>query len=424
MNVRPALDPASPSADTMKYACRPRLFGPIYEFELTGDGFARRGPLGVAKVHFADIAQIEVFKERRLGSARSYWACTVRTGREVFRLSAGHRLSLTRTEDRTPSYIPFIQEFERRAVAAKPAVNYIADEYREALGPRMYGRMAVFAIGGLSLLPRKVSASVCAAILRNIGWMLGGNRHASQQLSAALPALSSRERRSVLRGMWDNFGRTFGEYGHISDLMQFSVETPLAGQVIMDERTVDILRQLARERRGAIMIGAHLCNWEVPAMAARAAGLEIAVLYKRQPSSAITTELRRQRAKCAARLIDVGPTARHEIVQALRDGMLVGILPDQHYARGIEVSFFGRMCRVNPLLALLAGTGKWPVYAGYATRLPDQRYRIQITGPLQFPRKPTGETDTRATMQAIFSMIETWIRVEPKQWMWLHRLIR
>ena len=50
--------------------------------------------------------------------------------------------------------------------------------------------------------------------------------------------------------------------------------------------------------------------------------------------------------------------------------MLVGILPDQHYARGIEVSFFGRMCRVNPLPALLAGTGKWPVYAGYATRLP------------------------------------------------------
>jgi lipid A biosynthesis acyltransferase len=249
MNVRPALDPVSPSADTMKYSCRPRLFGSDFEFELTEDELTRRGPLGAAKICFADIAQIEVFKERRLCSARSYWACTVRADREVFRLSAGHRLSLTRTEDRTPSYIPFIQEFERRAVAAKPALNFIVDEYRQALGPRMYGRVAVCAISFLGLLPRKLSASICAAVLRNVGWMLGGNRHASLQLSAALPALSSRERRSILRGMWDNFGRTFGEYGHISDLMRFSIETPLAGQVIMDEPTVDILRQLARERR-------------------------------------------------------------------------------------------------------------------------------------------------------------------------------
>ncbi len=408
----------------MRYSCRPRLFQPIFEFELGEDGLARREPFGTTKIHFDEIAKIEVFKERRLGSSRSYWACIVRGGRQMFKLSAGHRLSLTRTEDRTPNYIPFIQEFERRAVSARPAINFIVDEYREALGPRMYGPVALCVIGCLSRLPRKVSASICAAVLRNVGCVLGGNRYARRQLRAAFPTLSSREVRAIVRGMWDNLGRMFGEYGHFSELMQFSPETPLAGQVIMDEGTAEAMRRIARERRGAIMIAAHFSNWEVPAMAARAAGFEIAVLYKRQPSTAIAAELQRRRTKFAARQIEVGPAAPQEILRALRDGMLVGLLVDQYYARGIEVSFFGRMCRVNPVPALLAGIGNWPVYGAHVVRLPDQRYRFEIVGPLQLPREPTGRIDVKAAMQTIFDMIETWIREAPSQWIWLHRLIR
>ena len=422
------LDPKPKTTDQpasgMTYSCRPRLFQPAFEFTLEQDGLARRGPFGTRKMHFDEITVIEVFKERRLGSTRSYWACTVRTDRQTFRLTAGHRQSLRRTEDRTPIYIPFIQEFERRAVSAKPAVDFIGDEYREALGPRLYGPAALWAIRCLGRLPRKVSASICAAILRNVGFMLSGNRYATQQVSAAFPQLSARETRAIVRGMWDNLGRMFGEYGHFAELMQFSPETPLAGQVIMEEDTAEAMRRSARDRRGAIMIAAHFSNWEVPAMAARAAGFEIAVMYKRQPSTAIAAELRRRRTRFAARQIEAGPEARHEIVRALRDGMLVGLLVDQYYARGIEVSFFGRMCRVNPLPALLAGVGNWPVYGAHVVRLPDQRYRFEVVGPLQLPRGPTGKIDVKAATQTILDMIEGWIREAPNQWIWLHRLIR
>jgi Kdo2-lipid IVA lauroyltransferase/acyltransferase len=419
-----ALNIMSLAGNRMKYSCRPRLFQPVFEFELGEDGLARRGPFGMKKMRFNEITKIEVFKERRLGSSRSYWACTVHADRQVFRLSAGHRLPIARTEDRTSSYIPFIQEFERRAVSAKPAINFIVDEYREALGPRLYGPAALCTLECLGRLPRKVSASICAAILRNVGFMLGGNRYARQQVSAAFPTLGSREARAIVRGMWDNLGRMFGEYGHFSELMQFSPETPLAGQVIMDEGTAEAMRGIARERCGAIMVAAHFSNWEVPAMAARAAGFEIAVMYKRQPSTAIAAELQRRRTKFAARQIEVGSAAPHEILRALRDGMLVGLLVDQYYARGIEVSFFGRVCRVNPLPALLAGTGNWPIYGAHVVRLPDQRYRFEIVGPLRLPREPTGRIDVKATTQAIFDMIESWIREAPNQWIWLHRLIR
>jgi KDO2-lipid IV(A) lauroyltransferase len=405
----------------MKYSCRPRLLQAAVEYELTDDGLTCRAVSRATKVAFSDIREIDVFKRRRFGSSRAYWACTIFTIRQRFDLGAAHRVSLTRTEDRTAAYIPFIKEFERRAIAANPGLRFVVDEYRENFGTRLYGRAVAYALILLGCLPRRASAAVCAVILRNVGPLLRGNRHARRQLNAAFPTLGASETRRLQRGMWDNMGRTFGEYAHIAELMQFSPETPSAGQVIMDERTAETMRSIARNGRGALMFAAHLGNWEIPAMAARAAGCEIALVYKRQPSAVITTELKRKRAMFAARLIEASPTAPREILGALREGLLVGMLVDQHFAQGTEVHFFDRVCRVNPILARLARAAKSPIYGARVVRLPDQRYRLEVVGPLQLSGS---KDDVAATMQTVIGMVETWIRQEPEQWMWLHMLIR
>jgi KDO2-lipid IV(A) lauroyltransferase len=408
----------------MRYYCRPQLFQATVEVELTDNGLEYRGILGAKKIAFADIDEINAFKERRFGSSRSYWACTISAVGQRFRLSAANRVSLTRTEDRTSIYIPFIKEFERRAIAANPALRFVVDEHREALATRIYGHATLYALVLLARLTRRASASLCAAVLRNMGPLLRGNRHARQQLIAALPALSSREARRLLRGMWDNMGRSLGEYPHVAELMQFSPDAPMAGQVIMDEGTAATMRSIARDAGGALMFAAHLGNWEIPAMAAQAAGCKIALVYKRQPSAAITTEMNRKRAMFAARLIEASPKAPREILAALRDGFLVGMLVDQYYAQGVEVRFFDRVCPVNPILARLASTTNLPVYGARVIRRVDQRYRLEVVGPLELPRMPSGKIDVGAAMQTVMGIVETWIRQQPDQWMWIHRLIR
>jgi len=408
----------------MKYCCRPRLLKAVIKYELADDGLICQRQFAVTGIRFVDIEEIYVFKERRFGSSRSYWACTILAEGQKFNLTAGHRLSLTRTEDRTSTYIPFIKEFERRAIGAKPGLRFIVDEYRETLGTRIYSRVALCAVAGLSRLPRRLGANLCAGVLCGVGPLLRGNRYAHRQLMAAFPTLSTREIRRLQRGMWENIGRTFSEYAHISELIGFSPDTPLAGQVIMDERTAALTHYFGRDRRGALLFAAHLGNWEIPAMAARGVKREIALVYKRLPSAALTAELLRRRALFAARLIEGRPTALREIVRALRDGLLVGMLVDQHYAEGVEVVFFGHNCRVNPAMALLARSGSWPIFGARVIRLPDQRHRFELVGPLELPRNSEGEIDIQATMQAITSILETWIRQQPEQWMWIHRLIR
>ncbi len=65
-----------------------------------------------------------------------------------------------------------------------------------------------------------------------------------------------------------------------------------------------------------------------------------------------------------------------------------------------------------------------PVYGARVVRLPDQRYRFELVGPLEFPKDAAGKIDVQRAMQTVFSVIEGWIREHPEQWMWIHRIVR
>ena len=126
----------------MKYSCRARRFEPFREYGLEPDRLVLRARSGKASVPFTDISEIVVFKEKLIGSSRSYWACTIQDRRRVLKLSAAHRFGAGRVEDRTASYIPFIKEFERRSLAANPRIRFINDEYRESVFTKLYGQLA------------------------------------------------------------------------------------------------------------------------------------------------------------------------------------------------------------------------------------------------------------------------------------------
>jgi KDO2-lipid IV(A) lauroyltransferase len=86
------------------------------------------------------------------------------------------------------------------------------------------------------------------------------------------------------------------------------------------------------------------------------------------------------------------------------------------------VTFFGRTCKANPLIAQLARHTNCSVRGIRAIRLPDgNSFWGELTDPLDLPRDAQGEVDIQGTMQLITSIIEGWVREHPEQWLWLHR---
>jgi KDO2-lipid IV(A) lauroyltransferase len=97
------------------------------------------------------------------------------------------------------------------------------------------------------------------------------------------------------------------------------------------------------------------------------------------------------------------------------------MLVDQYHTLGVEINFFGQKTRANPLLARIARQIDCPVYGTRVIRLPNNRFRIDVTDAIAFPRDADGQINIAGTMQVVYDVIEGWIREYPEQWLWIHR---
>jgi len=97
------------------------------------------------------------------------------------------------------------------------------------------------------------------------------------------------------------------------------------------------------------------------------------------------------------------------------------VLVDQYLYQGIEVEFFGRRCKANPMIARLARYVDCPIHGTRVIRLPDHRFRVELTEAVEPVRDGAGDIDIQGTTQAIIRIVEGWVREHPEQWLWLHR---
>jgi Kdo2-lipid IVA lauroyltransferase/acyltransferase len=264
--------------------------------------------------------------------------------------------------------------------------------------------------------------NIAGRFMRTVGPLLPENRIGRANLTAAFPEKSATEIDTILGGVWDNLGRIGVEFAHLDRLSDFDPWHPeRAKRIEVRPSDLDRLLKILEQRRPAIVFAAHFGNWELPAVCAAACKVDTAVLYRRPNNPAIDKWLHNTRAAAMGTLIPTGLDAPMKLANALERGTHVGMLVDQYYSRGVDVTFFGRRTKANPLLARLARHFDCPIYGLRVVRLPGHRFRAELTEQVQPVRDADGKVDIAGTTQAIMSVIEGWIREYPEQWLWLHR---
>ncbi|MBN8896697.1 MAG: lipid A biosynthesis lauroyl acyltransferase, partial [Rhodospirillales bacterium] len=150
-------------------------------------------------------------------------------------------------------------------------------------------------------------------------------------------------------------------------------------------------------------------------------GLPSAVVYRMPNNKAVAKEITRIRGPLMGRLIRTRAQAALEMAGSLEAGLHLGMLVDQHFSRGVDVTFFGRRCKANPSIARLARRFDCPVVGVRVIRLPGRRFQIAAEGPFELPRDAAGLVDVPAATQMITDVIERWVRENPGQYLWFHR---
>ena len=305
------------------------------------------------------------------------------------------------------------RQLERIALAvrarAKPALDKGA------------GVAAVGMLGGLRRTDPDRMAAFAGRALRALGPWLPEHRVGRANLRAAFPEKSAEEIETILLGVWENLGHVGSEYAHLDRLYDYDPQRPGNGRIEIPPETIECYTRLREDRRPALLFAAHIGNWELPAVAAAAQGLDTTIVYRRPSIADVAQAIQTIRSVRMGDLVPTAPEAALRVAGALERGSHVGMLVDQHFTRGVEVEFFGRRCTANPMLARLARHFDCPIHGARAVRLPDRRFRLELTPPLEPARDARGGIDVRATMQAITTVVEGWIREHPEQWLWVHR---
>jgi len=265
------------------------------------------------------------------------------------------------------------------------------------------------------------ASNLGAAGARLVGPLTSAHRIARENIDAAFPDKTAKERAAILRESWENLGRTASEYVHLGALWDWSPETPDTGRIEIDEASVARFVALRDDGKPAILFAAHLANWELPAVAAQRNGLPSAALYRTPNNRAIARDILAMRSDVMGALISAGPAAPIRMMEALDAGLHLGMLVDQRFGRGPKIRFLGRTATANPLLARLARRFDAPVHGARAIRLPGNRFRLELTEAVTLPRDARGVVDVDAATQMVNDIVAGWIREYPGQWLWQHR---
>lgn len=292
----------------------------------------------------------------------------------------------------------------------------------KSAGDAMLGHAFVGTIKTLRMVDRRCMARMASAVTRSVGPHLKEHKLAREQLVAAFPEKSPAEIEDVLTGVWDNLGRVAAEFAHIDRLHIVDPDRPGPEDITYSQRTFDLFHQLRLDGKPALLFTSHLANWELSAYVAAAYKLDLNILYRRPNIAAVDEAVRRSREGIMGTLVATGLDAPVKLARVLESGGHVAMLVDQHYVRGVDVTFFGRACKANPLLAQLARLVDCPIHGARIVRLPDRdRFRIDLTEAIEPARDAEGRVDVAGTMQVVTSVVEGWVREHPEQWLWLHR---
>jgi KDO2-lipid IV(A) lauroyltransferase len=277
---------------------------------------------------------------------------------------------------------------------------------------------SLFAI--LRALGPERSSNLGGRLLRALGPLLPAHKTAVANLRAAFPVKSPAEIALIAAGAWENLGRTAAEYAHLATLFDYDHANPTR-HARVEVEGIEHFNALRDDGRPGIIFSTHLANWELPAICAATYGLEATAVFRPPNNPAIARVVHEIRSGSMGGLAAARQGAAYAMQAVLENGGHLGMLVDQHFTRGVVVPFFGMPALTNPVLGKFARRYECPVHGVRVIRLPANRFRLELTPPLELPRDANGEIDVQGAMAMMTQIVEDWVREHPDQWLWMHR---
>jgi Kdo2-lipid IVA lauroyltransferase/acyltransferase len=278
--------------------------------------------------------------------------------------------------------------------------------------------LVVIVARALGSMPRGLARLIAMFLAVVVYGVLGRLRRVGvRNLALALPELSPKARRGILRGAYRSLAWQLVEFCRMAGYT--------AQNASADLRTEGLEHYLSARARGkgVLVVTGHLGAWELSSFYHSLMGYPMGMVIRRLDNRRLDDYVNGIRCMHGNRVLHKDDFARG-LLTAMRDGETVGILMDTNMRppQGVFVEFFGRQaCTASGLARVALKTGAAVLPGFMVWEKAERKYVLRFGPELKFTLTGDAEADARAATQVCAAVTEEWIRRYADQWLWIHR---
>lgn len=235
-------------------------------------------------------------------------------------------------------------------------------------------------------------------------------RFVTQNLKAIFPEKKDREIAAIRINMFRNFAK------YLVDFFRFSK----LDKGFIDKNTkienIDYLDKALAAGKGAIILSAHIGNWELGGVVVSLLGYPLWVVALSHKDKKVNDFFISQRESKGVKVIPVGRAIRMSL-GVLKEKQLVALAGDRNFGeRGVTVDFFGKSASLPAGPALLSLKTGAPIVPAFMVRNKDNTFTLRMEEPLQFSNSGNKDKDLTELIVKYKNIFEQYIRKYPDQW--------
>jgi KDO2-lipid IV(A) lauroyltransferase len=270
----------------------------------------------------------------------------------------------------------------------------------------------------LGRIPRGLARLLAGGLAFAVYWSFGRLRRVGwRNLELALPELSTEKKCRILRGVYRHLGWQLVEFCRMARYTPENIRGWL--------RSEGLDHYLAAQARGkgVLVVTGHLGAWELSSFYHSLMGHPMSMVIRCLDNRRLDDFVNGIRCLHGNRVISKDDFGRG-LLTAMHAGQTVGILMDTNMTppQGSFVKFFGtEACTATGLAHIARKTGA-AVLPGFMLWEPTERkYVLHFGREIEVAHTADASADILAGTQLCTSVIESWIRRYPDQWLWIHR---
>ncbi|RKZ12145.1 hypothetical protein DRQ53_06575 [bacterium] len=266
-------------------------------------------------------------------------------------------------------------------------------------------------------LPRSFFVRLGAILGRFVHSVLKVRRQVTHDnLRAAFPQRPEAEIEQITRSVYEQLGSSILEFAALPGMSSADL------RAAVHIENLQVVDDLVGRGRGIMFVTPHFGSWELFGASFVAQGHPTTFFVKRQKNPLVANLQDDIRRKAGIEIVTEGPGVARGVLRALRQGRLLGILPDQDARRhGVFVEFLGRPASTFKGAAFFAYRAGVPIVPGFVRRQPDGNHVGTILPPIEPDLSHDQEAEVFRLTQLFTDIMTEWILRYPENYFWVHR---